>query len=80
VSRRATDPVMAGIREHPSCGHQMLVECPLTARDWEEVFFALIAFRGVCRSVSERAHKRAAAPHMALEIQRVVCVGCVDPA
>jgi hypothetical protein len=53
------DHAMAGIRQRPSCGHAMLVECPLSARDWEEVFFAMMAFRGVCRSVSERAHRRA---------------------
>lgn len=53
------DPVMAGVRRRPSCGHEMLVQCPLTARDWEEVFFAYLAWRSVCRSVSERAHGRA---------------------
>lgn len=48
-------------RRRPSCGHHLLIECPLTARDWEEVFHAYIAFRSICRSVSERAHERAAA-------------------
>jgi hypothetical protein len=52
-------PAMVGIRRRPTCDHAMLVECPLTVRDWEEVYFAYIGFLSVCRSVSERAHRRA---------------------
>jgi hypothetical protein len=46
-------------REPPDCGHRLLAECPLTVDDWEEVFHAWLAFRLVCRLVSDRAHTRA---------------------
>jgi hypothetical protein len=36
----------------------MLVECPLTVGDWQEVYHAWLAFRLVCLLVSERAHGR----------------------
>jgi hypothetical protein len=48
-----------GYRQRPDCGHEFLRECPLTARDWEEVFNAYCAFRLICRAVSERAHEQA---------------------
>jgi hypothetical protein len=47
-------------RGRPPCDHEWLRECPLTVRDWEEVFYAMLAYRAVCRSVSIRAHTRAA--------------------
>jgi len=57
--RTAPLPDVLRYRNRPPCGHELLVECPLTARDWEEVFHAMLAFRAVCRSVSVRAHERA---------------------
>jgi len=53
------DTGLGSYRQKPDCGHTWLVDCPLTARDWEEVFNAYCAFRLICRAVSERAHERA---------------------
>ena len=44
--------------QRPTCGHTRLVECPLTVKDWESVFFAYLGFLHVCRLVSEQAHER----------------------
>ena len=60
MSAARTDlPAMLRRRDRPPCKHDLLMQCPLTARDWEEVFYAMLAFRSVCRSVSVRAHERA---------------------
>lgn len=45
-------------RPHPPCEHKLLMECPLTASDWAEVFDAFLAFRYHCALIAERAHER----------------------
>ena len=42
----------------PPCGHQKLVECPLSVDDWNVVFLAYLGFLQTCRLVSEQAHAR----------------------
>lgn len=61
MPRPALLPDVLHYRQKPQCGHDLLMQCPLTPRDWEEVFHAMLAFRAVCRSVSIRAHERAEA-------------------
>jgi hypothetical protein len=50
------DAVTIATRQRPECGHKLLVECPLNARDWEAVFFAYCGFMMTCRLISEAAH------------------------
>lgn len=49
---------LRGSRARPSCGHQHLGECPLSAEDWRVVWFAWLGFLATCRFVSESAHGR----------------------